>query len=107
MNPKNLSVVTGAASGIGAACVRHLVARGDTVVALDLPGTWSEADTHQTGVAAFYPCDVLQESMVREVEALVFQNHGAVSGLVSHIGSRAFRMSSRLIASTGTSPKCG
>ena len=86
MNPQQVSVVTGAASGIGAACVRHLVARGDTVVALDLPGTWSEADTHKTGVAAFYPCDVLQETMVREVEALIFQKHGAVSGLVNSAG---------------------
>jgi NAD(P)-dependent dehydrogenase (short-subunit alcohol dehydrogenase family) len=86
MTHPQVSVVTGAASGIGAACVRHLVARGDTVIALDLPGTWSEAETQRTGVAAFYPCDVLQEAMVREVESLIHQNHGAVTGLVNSAG---------------------
>ena len=37
MSKKPLTVVTGGASGIGAACVRHHVKRGDTVIVLDLP----------------------------------------------------------------------
>jgi len=36
MNNKPLTVVTGGASGIGAACVRHHVKRGETVIVLDL-----------------------------------------------------------------------
>ena len=52
------TVVTGGSSGIGAACVEHLARRGDQVVVLDLPGTWSDAAMRAMGVHA-YACDVM------------------------------------------------
>ena len=70
MTKKYLSVVTGGSSGIGAACVRYLAKRGDLVVALDLPGTWSEAKMKELGVHA-YPCDVTDEQAVRDVAAMI------------------------------------
>jgi len=83
---KIISVVTGGASGIGAACVQQNVQRGDAVVVLDLPGTWSDEKTKTTGIAAFYPCDVLEEKMMREVAALIETNHGPFTGLVNSAG---------------------
>ena len=86
MKQQTITVVTGGASGIGAACVQHLVQRGDTVIVLDLPGSWSDAKTTSTGVAAFYPCDVLEETMVRDAAALIEKNHGPITGLVNSAG---------------------
>ncbi len=86
MKQQTITVVTGGASGIGAACVQHLVQRGDTVIVLDLPGTWSDAKTKSTGVAAFYPCDVLEETTVRDAAALIEKNHGPITGLINSAG---------------------
>ena len=36
MNDSTVSIVSGAASGIGAACVHRLAARGDVVIGFDL-----------------------------------------------------------------------
>jgi NAD(P)-dependent dehydrogenase (short-subunit alcohol dehydrogenase family) len=52
MSRPNITVVTGGSSGIGAACVRHLAKRGDHVISLDLPGTWSEEKMRTMGVTA-------------------------------------------------------
>ena len=76
MSKKTVTVVTGGASGIGAACVKHHVQRGDEVIVLDLPGTWSDAKTKETGVKAFYPCDVLQDQTVHDAAKLIEKNHG-------------------------------
>ena len=86
MSKKTVTVVTGGASGIGAACVQHHVKRGDDVIVLDLPGTWSEAKTKETGVNAFYPCDVLQDQTVHDAAKLIEKNHGAVTGLINSAG---------------------
>lgn len=81
-----ISVVTGGSSGIGAACVRHLAKRGDTVILLDLPGTWDEAKLRQLGAHAGYACDVTDEQAVRDVAAMIEKKHGPVSGLVNSAG---------------------
>lgn len=86
MSHKNITVITGGASGIGAACVRHHVKRGDHVVVLDLPGTWSDAKTKKTGVAAFYICDVREDQTVHDSAALIEKNHGPVTGLINCAG---------------------
>lgn len=81
-----ISVVTGGSSGIGAACVKHLAKRGDTVILLDLPGTWDDEKLRKLGAKAGYDCDVTDEQAVRTVAALIEKNHGPVSGLVNSAG---------------------
>ena len=61
MKTNLLTVITGGASGIGAACVRYHVKRGDTVIVLDLASAWSEQKAHALGAAAFYDCGVQDE----------------------------------------------
>lgn len=85
MKANRVSVVTGGSSGIGAACVKHLVARGDHVVVLDLPGTW-HADRAGLQQVSFHACDVSEERAVREVAALVEERHGPVAALVNSAG---------------------
>ena len=46
MNSTGISVVTGGASGIGAACVQHLVKRGDRVVVIRSEEHTSELQSH-------------------------------------------------------------
>ncbi len=87
-----ISVVTGGSSGIGAACVRHLARRGDQVILLDLPGTWSESALKEMGVQA-YPCDVTDEQAVREIAAMIESRHGAVAHLVNSAGILQHRLS--------------
>lgn len=78
-----LSVVTGGASGIGLACVQHLLARGDVVVAVDLPGKWN--DDLAPG-AIFHACDIADEAQVQRIVKEVEEKHGPVSVLVNSAG---------------------
>ena len=80
-----VSVVTGGASGIGAACVKHLVQRGDKVVVVDLPQTW-QADKMGVEVAGVYACDVTQDDKLREVAQAIERTHGPVTALVNSAG---------------------
>jgi NAD(P)-dependent dehydrogenase (short-subunit alcohol dehydrogenase family) len=85
MRESRVSVVTGGSSGIGAACVKHLAARGDHVVVLDLSGTW-HAGRADPALVHFYECDVTEEQMLREVAALIEERHGEVTALVNSAG---------------------
>lgn len=78
-----LSVVTGGASGIGAACVEHLLARGDRVVVIDLPGARISDKSVPT---AFYACDVADEIRLQEVVQQIEKEHGPVEALVNSAG---------------------
>jgi len=80
-----LAVVTGGSSGIGAACVRHLVQRGDRVVVIDLPGTWNP-DKMGVEVVAVYDGDVTDESRLRQLAAQIEATHGPVHSLVNSAG---------------------
>ena len=91
MTQQYLSVVTGGSSGIGAACVRHLAKRGDLVIALALPGTWSDAKMKELGVHA-YACDVTSEQAVRDVAAMIEAKHGQISALVNSAGILQHRL---------------
>jgi len=86
-----ISVVTGGSSGIGAACVRHLARRGDQVILLDLPGTWSESAMREMSVHA-YPCDVTDEQFVRDVAAMIESKHGSVTNLINSAGILQHRL---------------
>jgi len=85
MKQAELCVVTGGSSGIGAACVRHLVQRGDRVVVIDLPGTWNP-DKMGVEVAAVYDGDVTDEERLRQLAALIENEHGPVDSLVNSAG---------------------
>jgi NAD(P)-dependent dehydrogenase (short-subunit alcohol dehydrogenase family) len=60
------ALITGGASGLGAATARRLHASGAAVVLLDLPGSAGEALAAELGNrAAFVPADVTDEDQVR------------------------------------------
>lgn len=86
MKTNLLTVITGGASGIGAACVRYHVKRGDTVIVLDLASAWSEQKAHALGAAAFYDCNVQDETRVRMVADLIESAHGPVDNLITSAG---------------------
>lgn len=78
-----ISIVTGGASGIGLACVQQLLARGDRVIVIDLPGTWH--NNLATG-AVFYDGDVTDETSLRHLAERIEREHGPVSVLVNSAG---------------------
>ncbi|MFM8465364.1 MAG: SDR family NAD(P)-dependent oxidoreductase [Burkholderiaceae bacterium] len=86
MNNKPITVVTGGASGIGAACVRHHVKRGETVIVLDLASAWSDQKAQALGAIAFYECDVQQDQRMHEVADLIESTHGPVDYLITSAG---------------------
>ena len=86
METKTLTVVTGGASGIGAACVRHHVKRGDTVIVLDLASAWSDQKASSMWAKAFYDCDVLDDQRVRDVADLIEAEHGPVDNWITCAG---------------------
>jgi len=85
MSHSSLIVVTGGASGIGLACVQHLVARGDRVVIVDLPAQCELAAVKDLGLPA-YGCDVNDEDALRKLAQQIEDQHGAVTGLVNCAG---------------------
>jgi 2-hydroxycyclohexanecarboxyl-CoA dehydrogenase len=70
-------LVTGAASGIGAACVGHFAERGWTTAGLDL---------RESATDASYVADVSDRSAVREAVARLLEEHGRVDVLVTAAG---------------------
>jgi NAD(P)-dependent dehydrogenase (short-subunit alcohol dehydrogenase family) len=91
LSASGVSVVTGGASGIGAACVEHLARRGDTVVAIDLPGTWNAAKRGAQRVH-FHECDVTQDEALRDAARRIEERHGPVTALVNSAGILQHRL---------------
>jgi NAD(P)-dependent dehydrogenase (short-subunit alcohol dehydrogenase family) len=80
---KTLAVVTGGASGIGAACVRLLAARGHRVAIVDRSrNTALEAETG----AHPYKADVADEAALRACAATIFSDLGHAEILVNSAG---------------------
>ena len=81
-------VVTGGASGIGAATVRRFAAEGAEVCILDIDLSSAEALAAELGGAHFaLELDVRMESAVEQVAAAVLERWGAVDVLVNNAGS--------------------
>jgi NAD(P)-dependent dehydrogenase (short-subunit alcohol dehydrogenase family) len=78
------AIVTGAASGIGLACARALLAEGAEVLGLDLDPAVADAitDDRWTGVV----CNVADQGSVQESIANYVTTNGKVSLLVSNAG---------------------
>jgi NAD(P)-dependent dehydrogenase (short-subunit alcohol dehydrogenase family) len=90
MNTPRIAVITGGASGIGAACALRFAQEGCTVAVLDTNERKAQdvlariADRGAT--ATYYPCDVADRTQVSEVAAAVDRDLGAADILVTSAG---------------------
>jgi NAD(P)-dependent dehydrogenase (short-subunit alcohol dehydrogenase family) len=80
-------VVTGGASGLGAATVEMLVAHGGNVIIADLAREAGEALASRLGKqAAFVECDVTREDHAKSAVAAAIKSFGGLQGLVNCAG---------------------
>lgn len=82
MKNTSVTLVTGGASGIGAACVAHLIDIGHQVVVMDLPHSSS---VHPQALG-FIACDVTDEAAVASALVAIEKKHGPVNALVNSAG---------------------
>jgi len=80
-------LVTGGASGLGAATARHLASLGGRVLVADLNETAGHALEREIGAAALFErVDVASEADARHAVAAAVQHFGALHGLVNCAG---------------------
>jgi rhamnose utilization protein RhaD (predicted bifunctional aldolase and dehydrogenase)/NAD(P)-dependent dehydrogenase (short-subunit alcohol dehydrogenase family) len=79
-----VALVTGAASGIGKACVEALLARGAAVAGLDINP--SIAQLHQRADYLGLVCDVTEETQIREALEKVARTFGGLDMLILNAG---------------------
>lgn len=89
-----VALVTGAASGIGAACVQSLLARGAAVVGLDIAP--SIAELHQREDFLGLCCDIADEQAVAQAFETTARAFGGLDMLILNAG--IFPKSSRIEA---------
>jgi cyclopentanol dehydrogenase len=89
MGDKKVVIITGAARGIGAACMRIFAKHDYTVIGLDiLPEGQAVAEGIQKegGEAQFLTCDVADEKQVAESIRQVGEKYGRIEVLVNNAG---------------------
>ena len=79
-----LTIVTGGASGIGAAVAALLAERGARTVTLDLAAGGGSDDASK--IIRLFPVDVSDEAAVETAVSAIEDKHGPVSGLVNAAG---------------------
>ena len=94
MNPTqnhstSVTLVTGGCSGIGEACVSHLIESGHRVCVMDLPSSASSCHPQALG---FVACDVTDEQALRQSLSHIESTHGRVNGLVNSAGILQHRL---------------
>ena len=80
---QGVTVITGAAGGIGRAMMLRFSEAGHTVVGLDLPGACPPDD------ASYRPCDITDEAQVNAVIEGIVGEHGRIDVLVNNAGLSA------------------
>lgn len=84
---EQVTIITGAAKGIGAAIATRLVADGHVAVLLDVDDTAGNALAAQLGPQAhFFHADITDERMVGETFGTVMDRFGRVDTLVNNAG---------------------
>ena len=87
LKPGHIAVVTGAASGIGLALCKALLAAGLTVCMLDVEGpALDRAAAKLGGVVDTYACDVSDPAAVSRVADDIVRRHGRVDLLINNAG---------------------
>ena len=81
-----VSIVTGAASGIGAATARRLAARGDAVVCADLDGDGAAATAAGLPEATSFALDVTDEAATDAMVAATLERFGDLHHTVACAG---------------------
>jgi D-threitol dehydrogenase (NAD+) len=81
-----VAVVTGGASGIGAAIVDAYAAKGATVVVLDKAVDAAQHKVSEGGAAAAFGCDVTNEQSVVDAVSAVKAQFGQIDVLVNSAG---------------------
>lgn len=80
-------VVTGGASGLGAATAQHLVAQGAKVILVDMNQELGQQIQQQLGEnAEFVAVDVTDENQVQQLFNHIEQKYGQLNGLVNCAG---------------------
>ena len=79
------AIVTGGASGLGEACVRHFRAQGAQVAFIDLPGARGEEVAADTG-AFFTSADVADEGSVQNAIAAAKSAMGGLNACITCAG---------------------
>ena len=80
-------VITGGASGLGAATAEHLVTHGAAVVLLDINQTAVEAQAQRLGRNALgLACDICDAEQVQQALAAALKQFGALHGLINCAG---------------------
>lgn len=80
-------VVTGSASGLGAATAQHLVAQGAKVILVDMNQELGQQLQQQLGEnAEFVAVDVTDENQVQQLFNHIEQKYGQLNGLVNCAG---------------------
>ncbi|MFP5504956.1 MAG: bifunctional aldolase/short-chain dehydrogenase [Gammaproteobacteria bacterium] len=79
-----VALATGAASGIGKACVAAFLARGAAVVGVDVATTVTEASSHPAYLGL--SCDVTDSAGLEQVLELAVQRFGGLDMLVLNAG---------------------
>jgi len=80
-----VAIITGAASGVGAACARAFAARGARVVAVDIDASGAEQVAREIGGLAI-ACDIGQEAQVNALVARTQRELGPVDLFFSNAG---------------------
>ncbi len=80
-------VITGGASGLGAATAQHLVTQGAAVVLLDINQQAVEAEAERLGKRALgIACDICVADQVQQGLEVAVQHFGALHGLINCAG---------------------
>ena len=78
-------IITGAAGGIGQACVSNFLNRGYLVMAADLAGTWTgDQLASHGGPLWFHECDISREADVKALVVRTIESFGRLDTLVNN-----------------------